>query len=195
MLPSPLSEHGRSPARRVLLASAAAVIVTLVCSCSKPPEPPPAPPTPTPRPTPVPTTPTPTPTPVPVGTPTPTPVPHHYAAEGTFFVTEEVTVRLKAGLLGVAPGTQVKLVKDKGDTVTVTDGTQQFDLQATQLTNDLDVADKIQKGTQSAEAAGVVFQRQQQAAYEQQQKAQIEFLRTHPLGGPSISGTPTPARR
>lgn len=183
----------RRAARPVLLAGAAAAMVTLVCSCSKPPEPVATPPpTPTPLPTPVPT---PTPTPLPVGPPTPTPVVHHYAAEGIFFVTEEVTVRLKAGLMGVAPGTQVKLIKDKGDTVTVTDGTQEFDLQAAQLTNDLDVAAKIQKGVQNAEAAGAVYQRQQQAVLEQQQKAQREFLRTHPLGGPATTGTPTPAPR
>lgn len=175
-------------ARPVLVAGAAAAMVTLVCSCSKPPEPAPTP-TPTPLPTPAPT---PTPTPLPVGTPTPTPIVHHYAAEGIFFVTEEVTVRLKAGLMGVAPGTQVKLVKDKGDTVTVTDGTQEFDLQASQLTNDLDVAARIQKGVQSAEAAGAVYQRQQQAILEQQQKAQREFLRAHPLGGPGTTGTPAP---
>lgn len=189
MFPTPFFKLRRRLARQAVLASAAAAMVTLVCSCSKPPEPPPASPTPTPQPTSVPT---PTSTPTPVGTPTPTPVAHHYAAEGIFFVTEEVTVRLKAGLLGVAPGTQVKLVKDKGDTVTVTDGAQEFDLQAAQLTNDLDVAAKIQRGNQSAEAAGAAFQRLQQAAYEQQQKAQVEFLRLHPLGGPGTTGTPTP---
>lgn len=177
-----------STLRPVLLAAGAAAMLTLVCSCSKPPPPAPAP-TPTPLPTP---SPTPTPTPLPVGTPTPTPIVHHYAAEGIFFVTEEVTVRLKAGLMGVAPGTQVKLVKDKGNTVTVTDGAQEFDLPASQLTNDLDVAARIQKGVQSAEAASAVYQSQQQAVLEQQQKAQREFLRAHPLGGPATTGTPAP---
>lgn len=186
---SPVPPFPPSPARQFLLAGLAAM--TLLCSCSKPPETPSAAPTPVPEPTPVP--PTPTPPPAPVSTPTPTPVVRHFAPDGVFFVTEEVTVRLKAGLLGIAPGTQVKLVKQKGDVATVNDGTEEFDLKIAQLTNDLDIAARIQKGAQSADQASEVYRAQQQAVLEQQQKAQVEFLRMHPLGG--SGGTPTPRPR
>ena len=77
--------------------------------------------------------------------PTPTPVVHHYAPEGVFYLTEDATVRLKAGLKGVVAGTPVKLVKDGGDTLQVTDGQDQFEVKKTQVTNDLDIAAKIAK--------------------------------------------------
>jgi hypothetical protein len=162
-------------------------MLAAVCSCSKPPEEPA--PTPPPVPATPPPVPTPTPTPTPVGTPTPTPVAKRYAPEGIFYVTEEVTVRLPAGIMGVSPGTQVKLVKDKGDTKSVTDGKDTFDVKSSQLTNDLDDVAKILKGAQGAQQAGDAFLRQQQAAYLKQQQDQIEYLRTHPLSG---NPTPTP---
>ena len=171
----------------------AVVALLLACSsCSKPPEPPPTPaptPVPTPRHTPKPT-PTPTPLPTPTPPPTPTPVVHHYAPEGVFYLTEDATVRLKAGLKGVVAGTPVKLVKDAGDTLQVTDGQDQFEVKKTQVTNDLDIAARIARQAASQEAASENFRAQQEAALLRQQHDQTEFLKAHPLSAPS--GTPTP---
>lgn len=174
------------PLIRVL---AAGVALTLVCACSKPPEPPP--PTPTPEPTPPPTPkPTPTPVPTPTPPPTPTPVVHRYAPAGVYYVTEDITVRLKAGLAGIPIGTPIKVLKDNGETLHATDGTNEFDIKKSQVTNDLDDAAAITKRAAAAQAADDDARAAQQAVLVKQQREQIEFLRMHPLGGPAPSTTP-----
>ena len=106
-------------------------------------------------------------------------------------MTEDVTVRLTGGLMGVTAGTPVTSVKDNGETLQVTaDGRQQFTVKKSQLTNDLDVAQLILKRAQAAQAATDAYQAQQSAVLIKQQQAEIEFLKTHPLA-PS-SPTPTP---
>ena len=177
----------KCPNMQKFLPLIAGTALLLVCSCSKPPEPPP--PTPTPAPTPTPTpAPTPTPIPTPKPLPTPTPVVHHYAPEGTYFVTEDITVHLKAGLAGIIAGTPVKMLKDNGDTLHATDGTNEFDLKKSQVTNDLDIAADVAKRAAAANAAADAATAQQEAIYQKQQRDQLEFLRTHPLTG----ATPTP---
>ena len=171
---------------RVLVAGTA---LFLVCSCSKTPVPPVPTPEPTPVPTPVPT-PKPTPVPTPTPPPTPTPVVHHYAPEGTYFVTEDITVRLKAGLAGIVAGTPVKMLKDNGDTLHVTDTTNEFDVKKSQVTNDIDIAAAIARRAAAAGAAADAATAAQEAILQKQQSEQIEFLRTHPLGGPAPSVTP-----
>lgn len=171
--------------------SVAAVVITLATSCSKPPEPPPPAPTPVPTPRATPT-PKPTPTPMPTPTPVPTPTPyvHRYAPEGVFYVTEDIDVRLKAGIAGIVSGTPVKMLKDNGDTMRVNDGVNEFDIKKTQVTNDLDVAAAVIKRATAADAADDAVRAAQQAAYVKQQRDQIEFLRTHPLSGAAPSATP-----
>ena len=184
------------PAARRLSGSArllaAVAVVALACSCSKPaPEPAPTP-EPTPEATPVPTPkPTPTPTPVPTATPvpTPTPVAHRYAPEGVFYVTEDVNVKLKGGMMGVAAGTEVKMIKDNGDVAQVSDGTTQFDIKKSQMTNDLDVAAAIAKRTQAADQASDAFRAEQEAIAAKQERDRLEYIRTH------ASTLPTPAPR
>ena len=173
---------------RVLMA---VVVLALVASCSKPPEPPPpvATPAPTPTPTPKPV-PTPTPKPTPTPLPTPTPYVHRYAPEGTFYVTEDISVRLKAGIAGIIAGTPVKMLKDSGDTMHVSDGINEFDIKKTQVTNDLDVASDVIKRANAANAADDAARAAQEAVYAKQQRDQIEFLRTHPLSTPTGSATP-----
>ena len=116
---------------------------------------------------------------------------HHYAPEGVFYLTEDATVRLKAGLKGVVAGTPVKLVKDGGDTLQVTDGQDQFEVKKAQVTNDLDIAAKIARQSASQEAASENFRAQQEAALLRQQHDQVEFLKAHPLSAPSATPTPT----
>jgi hypothetical protein len=103
-------------------------------------------------------------------------------------VTQDVTVRLASGLMGVAPGTQVKMLHDNGTLSHVTDGSHEFDISRNQLTNDLTTAAAIQKSNDATQAAGDAFRSQQEAVEQQKQRDYIEFLRTHPLGAP----TPTP---
>ena len=183
------SRFRRFPTSARLVAGLAAV--TLVCSCSKPPPPPPPEPTPvitTPPPTPKPT-PTPPPTPTPL--PTPTPVVHHYAPDGVYYVTEDFTAHITGGLVGIAAGTPVKLVKDNGDTAQVTDGTTPFEVKKTLLTNDLDIAAAIIKRSRAIEASANAARAEQDAEAAKQQADQIKYLQAHPMSTP----LPSPIKR
>src|SRR6266480_2831242 len=53
---------------------------------------------------------------------------HHLAPEGVFFLMERVSVFTQYGVTGIAPGTRVRLVQDKGNTFSVTDGNTTFDV-------------------------------------------------------------------
>ena len=176
----------------------AACVVTLACSCEKAPAPPP--PTPTPAPTPTPTpkpkptptpTPTPPPTPPPTPTPTPKPTPPKFAADGVYYLMQDVSVRLPAGILGVVAGTEVRLLKDNGDTLHVTDGHDEFDVKKTQVTNELEIAARVRKAADAALSADERVQAQQDAIRLKQQQEQLEFMKSHPLAAP----TPTPSPR
>jgi hypothetical protein len=180
--------------RRFAAMIAAGLALTLLGACSKPPEPPPPPPaTPPPTPTPTPKPkPTPTPLPTPTPKPTPTPIVKHYAPPGTYFVTEDITVRLPAGLLGVIAGTRVQMLADKGETLQVTDGTDSFEVKKSQVTNEIEAATAIQKQAQAAQAASDQYQAQSEALQQKQQHDYVEFLKSHPLSVPTP--TPTPGR-
>ena len=170
---------------------AALAVVMIACSCSKPPPPPEPTPSVTPAPTPRPT-PTPKPSPTPTPLPTPTPVVHRYAPAGVFYVTEDFTAHIPGGLVGVIAGTQVKQLKDDGDTAQVTDGSTTFDIKKTMLTNDLDIAAAISKHSAAVEAATNAARADQDALATKQQQDQLEYLKTHPLAAPTP--TPTPRR-
>ena len=189
----PTASDYRSRLRRFSVSTrllAGLAVVALACSCSKPPPPPTPEPTPvitTPPPTPKPT-PTPPPTPTPL--PTPTPVVHRYAPEGVYYVTEDFTAHITGGLVGIAAGSRVKLIKDNGDTAQVTDGTTPFEVKKTMLTNDLDIAAAIIKRSQAIEASTNAARAEQDAVAAKQQADQIKYLQEHPLSGPSVSPSP-----
>ena len=115
---------------------------------------------------------------------------HRYTPEGTFYVTEDISVRLKAGIAGIIAGTPVKMLKDNGDTMRVTDGINEFDLKKSQATNDIDAAAIIIKGAAAAASADDAARAAQEAVYLKQQHDEIEFLRTHPLAVPAATPTP-----
>ena len=127
-------------------------------------------------------------TPARKASPAPSPPPEHRAPTGVLYLTEDTTLPLQYGLEGLAAGTTVKLVKETGDTVLVDSAGRQFTMKKTQVTDDLDVAAAVQKRTAAIEAADEAARQQQEAVFLQQQRDQIEFLRTHPLATP----TPTP---
>ena len=179
----------------VLRLTAGAFALALACSCEKAPPPPPPTPPPTPTPTPKPKpTPTPTPTPVPTPTPTPTPTPKptpvKFAPEGVYFLMEDVSVRLPAGILGVVAGTQVKLLKDNGDTLHVTDGHDEYDVKKSQVTNEYDIARRVRKESDATAVEEARAHAQAEAIRLKQERDQIEYLKSHPLSTP----TPSPGR-
>lgn len=73
------------------------------------------------------------------------PIPHkHLAPDGTFFLLQRVTKPTEFGVYSLGPGSEVHRVAQQGSTLTVSDGRQQFDVAASQLTNDLDMAAELQ---------------------------------------------------
>ena len=72
----------------------------------------------------------------------PTP-PKRLAPEGTYFLLQRSSLTTDSGVIGFAPGTKVTLVGRNGSAITVTDGQYQLDVEASQLTNDLDVATTV----------------------------------------------------
>lgn len=93
------------------------------------------------------------------------------APDGVFYAMQAFSITTDAGVRGIRAGTQVKLIKDAGATLRVSDGQQEFDVRRELLTNDLDVAAKA-AGQQASQQAGIAeWHRKQQtmAAANQQQ--------------------------
>jgi len=109
----------------------------LVCSCSKVPEVSPAP-------TPLPVSP-PVATPSPVPVATPTPIVRHLAPEGVYFLMERISITTDSGIVGINPGTKLRLLSKTEANWNVTDGHMQFAVTPDQVTNDLDVANAVLK--------------------------------------------------
>ncbi len=66
------------------------------------------------------------------------------APPGTFYLTHYVSAQTPTGVVGLVPGEEVTLVNGKTSapgTRLVTDGARQFEVDASYLTDDLDVAD------------------------------------------------------
>ena len=82
------------------------------------------------------------------------------------------------------------MLKDNGETLHATDGTNEFDIKKIQVTNDLDIAAAVIKRAAAANAAADAATAAQEAILQKQQQDQIEFLRAHPLGGPGPSAPP-----
>ncbi|MGA3170952.1 MAG: hypothetical protein ABSE62_08035 [Chthoniobacteraceae bacterium] len=64
----------------------------------------------------------------------------HLAPEGIYFLTKQVGVTTDSGITGLEPGTEVKVLKDGGATLHVTDGREEFDVGSDSITNNLDTA-------------------------------------------------------
>lgn len=124
--------------------------------------------------------PTPTPAPLPeppkVVEPEP-PIPvapvKRLAPEGVFYVVQAFSVSTEDGVRGIRAGIPVKLIKDVGATLRVTDGQQEFDARREFLTNDLDIAGQAlgQQIVQQAANAEWHEKQEAKAATNDQKKA------------------------
>ena len=65
---------------------------------------------------------------------------HRLAQPGVLYLLEYVSSKSDTGVIGFAPGTRLRLVEDKGDTIVVSDGRTKFEVAEDKLTNDLDIA-------------------------------------------------------
>ena len=64
------------------------------------------------------------------------------AQDGTFFAIQRISVVTDSGISSVLPGTKVTVVRS-GPPLHVTDGKHQFDVAPEQVTNDLEVANRV----------------------------------------------------
>src|SRR5438270_8875034 len=62
---------------------------------------------------------------------------HRLAPDGTLYLIKPVSLTTSTGVTGFAPGTQVKLVENRGDTFLVANGAVQFQIRRDIVTNDL----------------------------------------------------------
>lgn len=96
---------------------------------------------------------------------------HRLAPVGVFFLMERVALITDSGVIGFAPGTRVRLIKDKGETFLVTDSTTNFDVSPDKLTDDIDLGALAAKNDAASQQALAEFVRQQ---YEAEQRARQE---------------------
>jgi hypothetical protein len=73
-------------------------------------------------------------------------IPHkHLAPDGTFFLLQRVTKPTEFGIYSLGPGSEVHRIAQEGTKLTVSDGREQFEVDSSQLTNDLDKAADLQQ--------------------------------------------------
>jgi hypothetical protein len=122
------------------------------------------------------------------------------APEGTYFLLQRVSLKIDSGVVGFAPGTKVTLVENNHPMRTVTDGTYQFQVPSSSLTNDLNVAEDVAKSDYAAQsqiATGIGqsvrwYQQQQRDAVVAQEKEKAEKKKGHKTPAPRKSPSPTP---
>jgi len=132
--------------------------------------------------------------------PSSTPVPielgvsrHNLAPNGTLFLIQRVSVMTDSGVAGKPPGTRVTLITT-GPPMRVTDGHDEFDVTASQVTNDLDVATRYYNADQTARAAlSAVSARQSQELAQQENAAALTTGTTKQQTLPASSPQPTAA--
>ena len=97
------------------------------------------------------------------------------APEGVFFVLQRLSTTTDSGVASAVPGTKVTLVRD-GLPMRVSDGQNEYDALASQLTNDMDVAEKLAQADQSAQARikQQIFQKSQEYHEQRQQVLRVE---------------------
>jgi hypothetical protein len=107
----------------------------------------------------------------------PTPPKKHLAPEGVYFLVARVYIPSASGGTGLSPGTQVTLVSSNGSISTVTDGDHNFQIDSSQLTNDLDIAARVSKTdavTQNKIAGSIAKSIQEHEKQEQDKIAALD---------------------
>lgn len=105
----------------------------------------------------------------------------HLAPPGTFFMTHYVSATTSTGVVGLVPGEEVTLVSGKtpppGSRL-VTDGHHQFAVDATYLTDDIDLASDL-RSTDGArqKSAAATLAAEKLAADRAKRKLEIEMTR------------------
>lgn len=95
------------------------------------------------------------------------------APEGVFYAVQAFSVMTDDGIRGIRAGTPLKLIKDTGAILRVTDGKEEFEAKREHLTNDLDLAAQASGQQVSQQAANAEWHEKQKAlaAMTEQEKA------------------------
>jgi hypothetical protein len=122
------------------------------------------------------------------------------APPGVYFLVQHVSVTTVAGVIGFPEGTRVKLVREEGDKMRVTDGTTEIDVEKRKVTNDLDVAGAAARRDAASLRKFEAWTRQQKNALAKQRQQEAEDVeraerlrRQRAL--PPIGTTPNPLDR
>ncbi len=125
-----------TPVKKAILCG----VLAILAGCSKQTivrETPPETPAPTPTPAPVVKA-----TPAPAPAPAPEPAPKRLAPQGVYYAIQRISVTTDEGIRSIAIGAGVKLVRENGPQLVLNDGKSDFTATRTQVTNDLDEAEK-----------------------------------------------------
>ncbi len=97
-------------------------------------------------------------------TPVATPSEHHrLAPSGVLYLIQRASLTTNSGVIGFSPGTRVRLVEDKGETIVVTDGTVKIEVPADILTDDPDIATFAARQDAQAQQALATYLANQEA--------------------------------
>jgi hypothetical protein len=101
---------------------------------------------------------------------------HHLAPEGTFYLMERVSITTDSGVTGLAPGTRVHLIQDKGDVFRVSDRTTTFEVPVEKLTDDVDLAQLVARNDAQSQRLVAEYVQRQNAADRENQNAYKAML-------------------
>lgn len=101
-----------------------------------------------------------------------------FAPKGVFFVLQRISAMTDSGVVSAMPGTKVTLVRD-GSLMRVTDGQHEYDAFPSQLTNDMDIGEKLAQVECSVKAKikqEILQKTQEYQKAQQEQKSKVEEM-------------------
>lgn len=103
------------------------------------------------------------------------------APPGTFFLTHYVSAKTPTGVVGLVPGQEVKLVYGKTSVPgsrLVTDGSHQFEVQVSFLTDEIDVASNLRTSDRERQKSAAATLAAEKLAVERaKRKREVEMTR------------------
>lgn len=96
------------------------------------------------------------------------------APPGVFYIIERIKKNTDAGIVALSPGEKVSLLGRKGTKMQVSDGAVDFEIESTQATNDLEVAELARRKDAGSREALAVWMRQQKSLKAQQDQIAME---------------------
>lgn len=120
----------------------------------------------------------------------------HLAPPGTFFLTHYVSAQTPTGVVGLIPGQEVTVVNGKAPPGSrlVTDGHRQFEVDASYLTDDIDVASDLRSNdAERQKSAAATLVAEKLAADRARRKLEIEMAKKAERDMARLRITPPPS--